>query len=955
MAPDTSTHEETADVQQTVSALLKVVEELARELQAGNVSLPVATLDSSLDHDFAMDSLARVELSARIERTFNISLTESVLFDAQTPRDLLSGLMRARGVKPLASQMVTADTRSGHVDTAPDSAQTLADVLAWHVANHGERPHIQFYDDYTDGEILTYRDLWTGACAVAAGLRDRGLEPGEMVALMLPTSRDYFFEFYGVVLAGGVPVPIYPPVRRAQIEDHLRRQTHILENCRAAMLLTTADVGRIAHLLSVAVEPLRHVLTVTQLLNHTEMPDLVQRTSDDIAFLQYTSGSTGDPKGVVLSHHNLLANMRADGVGMGVQPHDVFVSWLPLYHDMGLIGAWLGSLCHAVRLVIMPPLAFLAKPQRWLWAIHRYHGTLSAAPNFAFELCLSRVTDADMNGVDLSHWRIAANGAEAISARTVGAFCDRFVAYGFHRQAMFPVYGLAECAVGLTFPPLGREPLIDAIDRDALTRTCRAVPVAGAVSGHDALRVVACGQPLPRHEIRVVDDAGRELPERHEGRLQFRGPSATSGYYERPTDTAKLYADGWLETGDRAYIAAGDLYLTGRTKDIIIRAGRNIYPAEVEDAIGDLDGIRKGQVAIFGTTDAAAGTERIVVVAETRKRTDAAQQSLRSAINARAIDLMAAPPDEVVLASPNTVLRTSSGKIRRSATRELYETNRLCKPARAIWIQVLRLAATGIVPQLRRAARVVRTWCYAVYAWAVFVLLAIVAWMSVWLPLPRNAIWRVEKIIARCASLITGTRIKVTGLEHLPTAGQPCIIVANHQSYLDGLLLLTVLPRRPRFVIKGELKDSWALARPLERLGGVFVERFDAAKSLAGFHELTAILSVFDALTIFPEGTFKRMPGLLPFHMGAFAAAAQAKVPVVPVAIRGTRSILRAGTWMPRHGEITVSVGAPVAAEGDGDRWQTSLALRDGARAHMLAHGGEPDLAHESNVVDSPS
>ncbi len=953
MATNISSPDETADVQQTANALIEVVDALARELHAGNVSLPDATLDSSLEHDFALDSLARVELSARIDRTFDVTLTESLIFDAQTPRDLLRGLMRARGVKPLAFQSIKADTRSTHVNAAPDGAETLVDVLAWHVANHGERPHIQFYDDYTDGAILTYRDLWQGASAVAAGLRSRNLDPGERVALMLPTSSEYFFAFFGVLLAGGVPVPIYPPVRRQQIEDHLRRQSRILANCRAAMLLTTADASRIAHLLRAAVASLRHVLTVSQVTDRTALQDRVPRAADDIAFLQYTSGSTGDPKGVILSHHNLLANIRADGIALEAQPNDVFVSWLPLYHDMGLIGAWLGSLYHAVRLVIMPPLTFLAKPQRWLWAIHRYGGTLSAAPNFAFELCCTRITDEDTKGVDLSHWRIVANGAEAISARTLDAFCARFEAYGFRRQAMFPVYGLAECAVGLTFPPPGRGPLIDVIERDALTRSGRAVPVTATESGEDGLKIVACGQPLPQHEIRVVDEAGRELPERHEGRLQFRGPSATSGYYERPAETDQLFENGWLQTGDRAYIAAGDLYLTGRTKDIIIRAGRNIYPAEVEDAIGDLDGIRKGYVAVFGTMDADTATERIVVVAETRRRRDEAQRSLRRAINARASDLMATPPDEVILAPPNTVLRTSSGKIRRSATRTLHEAHGLGKSERALWLQVLRLAAAGIVPQLRRAARAVSVWCYAAYAWSVFVMLATAAWACAWLPLPRLAIWRIEKTIARCLGIVTATRIKLTGLNELPAAGEPCVIVANHQSYLDGLLLFAVLPRPPRFVIKGELRDSWALARPLKHLGGVFVERFDAAESLVGFNVFTETLAGGDGLTVFPEGTFKRMPGLLPFHMGAFAAAAEAAVPVVPIAIRGTRSILRAGTWIPRHGEIIVNVGTPVVAPAQGDHWQTSLALRDGARAHILAHSGEPDLAHESNVVDS--
>ena len=810
---------DTADTQASTSELLKIVGDLARELHAGNTPLIAAKLDSSLNHDFALDSLARVELGARIERAFDVVMAESVLFAAETPRELLGGLLRARGDTPLKLRVFTADTTSVPVDVAPDDAQTLVDVLEWHAAQHGERPHIQFYDDYSDGEILTYRDLWSGASAVAASLQARDLEPGQAVALMLPTGRDYFFAFYGVVLAGGVPVPIYPPVRRNQIEDHLRRQSRILTNCRAVMLLTTNDATRIARLLTAAADSLRHVLSVTEAMDTEDVHERVRPAPDETALLQYTSGSTGDPKGVVLSHRNLLVNIRADGQGLGVRSNDVFVSWLPLYHDMGLIGAWLGSLYHAVRLVIMPPLTFLAKPHRWLWAIHRYHGTLSAAPNFAFELCVSRIADTDIAGVDLSHWRVVANGAEAISARTLDAFCDRFAVHGFRRQAICPVYGLAECAVGLTFPPLGRGPLIDVIERDALSGRGRAIPVASAKPDPDALRVVACGQPLPRHEIRVVDGPGRELPERVEGRLQFRGPSATSGYFLRPEATAKLFDGDWLESGDRAYIAAGDLYLTGRTKDIIIRAGRNIYPAELEDAIGDLDGIRRGHVAVFGAVDAATAAERIVVVAETRRRAEASRQSLLNAINARATDLMATPPDEIVLAPPNTVLRTSSGKIRRAATRALYEQERLSNPASGIWIQVLRLALAGIVPQLRRALRASRAWAYASYAWLVFVVFAILAWFSAWLPIPRKATWRVEKAIARSVGLLTVTPIEVRGLEHLPPAGQPCVIVSNHQSYLDGLLLLAVLPRRPRFVIKGELNDSAALAGPFETPG----------------------------------------------------------------------------------------------------------------------------------------
>ena len=278
----------------------------------------------------------------------------------------------------------------------------------------------------------------------------------------------------------------------------------------------------------------------------------------DLAFLQYTSGSTGDAKGVMLTHDNLLANVRADGLGLGVTPRDVFVSWLPLYHDMGLIGAWLGSLYHGIPLVIMSPLQFLSRPHRWLRAVHRYGGTLSAAPNFAYELCVRRIRDEDLTGLDLSMWRQSLNGAEAIAPDTLRAFNDRFAPYGLRSTTVLPVYGLAECAVGLTFSNLGHEPVIDVIDRSLLNTSGKAVPVDMAHSG--AVEVVGCGYPLPRHEIRIVDERDSEVPERVQGRVQFRGPSSTPGYFEAPDKTRQLVRDGWHETGDLGYTAGGQLF-----------------------------------------------------------------------------------------------------------------------------------------------------------------------------------------------------------------------------------------------------------------------------------------------------------------------------------------------------------------------------------------------------------
>ncbi|MFP6780243.1 MAG: AMP-binding protein, partial [Gammaproteobacteria bacterium] len=482
--------------------------------------------------------------------------------------------------------METIDVSLASIASAPNEAKTLLDVLRWHVERHPERPHIQLYDDVTDGEIISYGRLWECARLVAGGLQKFSLEPGETVALMLPTGREYFFAFFGIILAGAIPVPIYPPVRRAQLEDHLRRQSSILTNCSAGMLITVDEAKTIAQLLTSQVETLRRVTTVDELIGAGNDGEVVQRRSDDIGFLQYTSGSTGDPKGVVLTHSNLLANIRANGYGLQVRSDDVFVSWLPLYHDMGLIGAWLGSLYHAPRLVIMAPLSFLNKPERWLWATHRYSGSVSAAPNFAYELCLRRINDQDIEGLDLTCLRLIANGAEAINAETVESFTERFAQYGLHRKAVLPVYGLAENSVGLCFSPIDRGMRVDVVDRDELANNARAIPTTQNTVDSRSRQIVGCGLPLPLHEIRVVDEDDRELPERSAGRLQFRGPSASTGYYRDPHKTAGLIRNGWLETGDLAYIANGELFIVGRQKDLIIRAGRNIYPTELEDLMG---------------------------------------------------------------------------------------------------------------------------------------------------------------------------------------------------------------------------------------------------------------------------------------------------------------------------------------------------------------------------------
>jgi 1-acyl-sn-glycerol-3-phosphate acyltransferase len=929
-----------------VPILLGVVQQTAAELQRSAPQALRVGLDSSLDRDLGFDSLARVELLLRVERAFGVTLPEDTLQVAQSPRDLLTALDAGRSRAPAA---LVAERRLAAVHPAaeaqePAEATTLLDVLDWHADRHGDRKHVVFLSD-TGEEEISHAKLKSGAARVATGLRSGGLDPGQRVAIMLPTSPDYFYSYFGILLAGGIPVPIYPPARLSQIEEHVKRHAGILANAGATTLVTVPEAMAVARLLESHVPGLRRIVTAGALSQACGEGTALAARPDDIAFIQYTSGSTGDPNGVALTHANLLANIRGMARTIEATSRDVFVSWLPLYHDMGLIGAWLGSLYVGFPLVVMSPLAFLTRPERWLWAIHRFRGTLSAGPNFSYELCLKKIDDAQLAGLDLSSWRLAFNGAEAVSPETVTGFSERFARYGFRSGAMTPVYGLAESTVGLLFPPLGRGPLIDRIQRERFARDGRAIPAADDA---DALRFVACGRPIPGHEIRIVDDAGHEVAERIEGRLEFKGPSATRGYYRNAEKTRRLFHGEWLDTGDRAYMAKGEVYLTGRVKDIIIRGGRNLYPDGIEEAVNSLPGVRKGCVAVFGSPDPKSGTERLVVLAETRETEATARDALRQSILHATLAAVGEPPDDIVLAPPHTVLKTSSGKIRRSASRELYEAGRVgTRTHNAAW-QVARLIVRALVPEARRYGALAGEFLYGTYASAVLLAVAAPTWVvTAALTKPARA-WAFGGMAARTFFRLTGTPLAVRGAEHL-ISDAPSILVANHASYLDGVALVAAVPVDYRFVAKREFKQQFVARVFLERLGTEFVERFDAQQSVEDANRLAELAASGASIAFFPEGSLTRAAGLMQFRLGAFIAAARAGVPVVPVAIRGTRTMLRDGQWLLRRSAIVVTVGAPIRVpEGAPDLFTAAVWLRDAARAAILEHCGERDAApHE--------
>ncbi len=946
--PDSSAQTERAVGERRAIAaetLIELVRVLYEELHRGRPQGVTIDLHSKLEADLGFDSLSRAELLTRTEQCFGVHFPEASLATIETVGDLAHAVSRAAGRgAPGPERLVSAGPgpptpprRAG----ALTRATTLVQVLDWRAQRQPDATHVIVLGE-DDTASVTYAELRDGARKVARGLWRAGIKPGARVALMLPTSLEYFFAFLGVVLAGAIPVPVYPPLRSSQLEEHVRRHTRILRNAGAQALITFKEARAAARLLAPRVASVEQVLSVEALADAEEPwtggPPVA---ADSIAMLQYTSGSTGDPKGVILTHANVLANLRAMGRAIAVTDSEVFVSWLPLYHDMGLLGAWLGSLYFGCLFVVMPPTRFLMRPGCWLRAIHDYRATLSASPNFGYHLAARRITDEELEGLDLSCWRIAFNGAEPVIPETIERFAQRFAPLGFRPTAMTPVYGLAEAAVGLTFPPLDRGPNVDRIRRHRLTGERQAVPAPA--EARDVLRLVSCGRALPGYRVRIIGPDETEEPERVEGAVQFTGPSATSGYYDNPDATERLCRDGWRDTGDLGYLADGELYITGRTKDLIIRRGHHIYPEEIERAVGMLEGVREGCVVAFGAAGPEGATERLIVLAETAYTDVRRREALHALINRRVLASVGEPPDEIVLAAPHTVLKTSSGKLRRSATRTAYLTGTLRRTPASPALQMLRLASTTALPALRRARRSSIARAYGLYAWLVAGVLAVPLALLLWMLPGRRVRWAVAHWTARWA--LRAWRIPLS-VARAPERGRgrPGIVVANHCSYVDSVILVALLGQPHRFVAKRELERAPLLGSLLRRLGTLFIERDAPLASVAQIDQLKGSLAQSDALVIFPEGTFTNVTGLRPFRLGAFQLAVLTRVPVRPIALRGTRSVLRDGRWLPRRAPVGAWIGAPLEPSTADNTFSAAVQLRDAARNEILEHAGEPDL-----------
>jgi fatty-acyl-CoA synthase len=550
-----------------------------------------------------------------------VGVEDEKLAEIETARDMLRLLLQGSKRQAHAADVVQLADRG--VATVPEAATTLLEALEWHVRAQPNRLHITILDSDTEEGRLTYADLARDMEVVAAGLQREGLEPGQAVAIMLPTGRDFFAAYYGALAAGGVPVPIYPPTRLAQLADHVRRQAGILQSCVARVLVTVREATPVGSLLRGQVPSLARIVTVDDLREHAAKPTRVQVTAEDIAFIQYTSGSTGNPKGVVLTHANLLANVRAMVRATGATSEDVFVSWLPLYHDMGLIGFLMAPLSCQLSIDYLTPRDFARRPIQWLNLISRNRGTITYSPSFGYDLATRRAASQVPADLDLSSCRHAGIGGDMIRPDVLDRFAATFEAAGFDRKAFIPSYGMAEVCLAITFCPHGTGVRTDAIDRAELADGQRAVPALDAKDERRTRRFVLCGKVLPGHRLEVRGEDGQILADREVGRIFVQGPSIMPGYFGEPEATREVLSDdGWLDTGDLGYTLEGEVVVTGRAKDLIIVNGRNLWPQDIEWAIETRRVVKNGDSVAFsvdsgepsGRTDSSGNVNRPRVV-----------------------------------------------------------------------------------------------------------------------------------------------------------------------------------------------------------------------------------------------------------------------------------------------------------------------------------------------------
>lgn len=543
---------------------------------------------------------------------------------------------------------------------------TLGGWLARAAALNPERAGLRYLDRLERPTWLSWREVADRAARAAGALAAAGVRPGDRVGIILPTKPTFTDAWFGCQVLGAVPVALYPPVRLGRLDEYHVRTAAMLAASDAAILVTEARIDRLLGQTLARTRPRLGVM-----LDHRldgEPRPFAEGSSDDLAMVQFSSGTTVEPKPVGLTHRQVLAQTQAllgEILATGPGETRVGVSWLPLYHDMGLIGCIFPALVHPGPLTLLPPEAFLARPALWLRALSRYRGTVSPAPDFAYALCVERVKDDEIAGIDLSSWSMALDGAEPVRAATLRAFAARFAEHGLDPRALTPVYGLSEAALAVTFDAVAEPFAARRFDRTALG-------AGRAESADEGIEIVSVGRPVAGFEVEIRDEAEGLLPVGRIGRIHARGPSLMAGYLGRPDQP---FREGWLDTGDLGFVLDDRLYVAGRAKDVIILRGQNHAAHEIEAAVHAVSGVRPG--CVVAVSDIDEDGEKLVVFAEVRVAVPDQAEAVRAAVRvAIGID-----PATVLLLQPGTLPRTSSGKLRRGESLRQFKEGALTPPA----------------------------------------------------------------------------------------------------------------------------------------------------------------------------------------------------------------------------------------------------------------------------------
>jgi len=529
---------------------------------------------------------------------------------------------------------------------------------------------LTFVDAREQETKLPWAELYARARRMSAALQERGIKPGERVAMVLPTGPDFMDAFFGTLLAGAVPVPLYPPVRLGRMDEYVRSTARMLELTQSRVVLSDR---RVRLLLGGAVERARPPLgcpTVAELMEEQGEAE-VTVSPGALGLIQFSSGSTVDPKPVALTQANLMAQvaMLAQQMSELDNTRDRGVSWLPLYHDMGLIGCLLEAVHFPGDLVLLPPEGFLARPALWLRAISRHHGAVSPAPNFAYGLCVKRIRDDELDGVDLSCWRYALNGAEPVTAALQQRFVERFSRWGFQPQSLLPVYGLSEASLAVSFTKRGAK--ARDVERDGRDIVSVGTPVPGTSVEVRPWRPTASGDAPASQPASEGGPAGGR-PEI--GRIWVKGHSVMREYFGNPAETSAALVDGWLDTGDLGFIEGGELYVSGRAKDVVIIRGANHAPQVFEECLDGIDGVRTGCAVAVGYVPKGHDGEALALLVEGEG------DGLEQRITAAVVERTSIKPHAVAVLAPGTLPRTSSGKLRRQEALKRWLSGELAPP-----------------------------------------------------------------------------------------------------------------------------------------------------------------------------------------------------------------------------------------------------------------------------------